>query len=177
GSESIEYADTAHALALLCARRERPRGSGAAEQRDELAPFHQQFLPCFEAEDSTAGDLLHCGISIGPMSAMGQKRRRPSLGVSRACPLCSRKRQCGSPSGSSVAYEEVCRVAPTAIVRLCLPLPCIHGQGEALCFAIKSMGGKNDVNAPVAFGWRAGRSGVGCARGARPGPRAGSADP
>jgi len=26
----------------------------AAEQHDERGPFHQQFLPCFEAQDSTA---------------------------------------------------------------------------------------------------------------------------
>src|SRR5262249_10854780 len=44
----------------------------AAEQRDEFAPFHQQFLPCFKAEDSTAGDLLHCGISKELLSAVGQ---------------------------------------------------------------------------------------------------------
>src|SRR6516162_8379458 len=56
------------------------------------------------------------------------------------------------------------------------PLPRIRGQGEALCFAIKSVGGKNDVNAPVALGWRADRGGVGCARGVRAGSRAGSAD-
>jgi hypothetical protein len=56
---------------LLRARRERPRGRGAADERDELAPFHQQFIPCFEAEDSIAGDLLHCGISKEPLSTMG----------------------------------------------------------------------------------------------------------
>src|SRR5262249_42905291 len=50
----------------LRARRERLRDRRTAEQRDELAPFHQQFLPCFEAEDSTTGDLLHCGISKEP---------------------------------------------------------------------------------------------------------------
>src|SRR5215813_7042561 len=49
-------------------------GDRAAEQRDELAAFHQQFLPCFEAEDSTAGDLLHCGISKEPLSAVGHSR-------------------------------------------------------------------------------------------------------
>jgi hypothetical protein len=59
---------------LLRARRERPRCRRAAEQRDELAAFHQQFLPCFEAEDSTAGDLPHCGISKEPLSAVGQNR-------------------------------------------------------------------------------------------------------
>ena len=35
-----EHADAPHALALLRARRERPRGRRAAEQRDELAPLH-----------------------------------------------------------------------------------------------------------------------------------------
>jgi hypothetical protein len=35
-----QHADAPHALALLRARRERPRGSHAAEQRDEIAPFY-----------------------------------------------------------------------------------------------------------------------------------------
>src|SRR5262249_6803473 len=35
-----EDADPPHALALLRARRERPRGRRAAEQRYELAPLH-----------------------------------------------------------------------------------------------------------------------------------------
>src|SRR5215475_3649565 len=35
-----EHADAPHPLALLRARRERPRCSRAAEQRDELAPLH-----------------------------------------------------------------------------------------------------------------------------------------
>jgi hypothetical protein len=61
-------------IKFIRARRERP-GGRAAEERDELAPFHQQFLPCFEAEDSTAGDLLHCGISKESLSAVGHERR------------------------------------------------------------------------------------------------------
>ena len=39
-----QHADPAHALALLRPRRERPRGS-AAEERDELAPFHCSIAP------------------------------------------------------------------------------------------------------------------------------------
>src|SRR5262245_35731359 len=35
-----QYRDPPHPPALLRARRERPRGCRAAEQRDELAPFH-----------------------------------------------------------------------------------------------------------------------------------------
>src|SRR5262249_48948127 len=35
-----QHADSPHSLALLRARRERPCGSRAAEQGDEIAPFH-----------------------------------------------------------------------------------------------------------------------------------------
>jgi hypothetical protein len=35
-----QHADPPHPLALLRARRERPRHRRAAEQRDELAAFH-----------------------------------------------------------------------------------------------------------------------------------------
>ena len=35
-----EHADAPHPLALLRPRRDRPRRRRAAEQRDELAPFH-----------------------------------------------------------------------------------------------------------------------------------------
>src|SRR5262245_33599715 len=73
-------------LSLLRARRERPGGRRAAEQRGELAPFHQQFLPCFEAEDSTAGDLLHCGISGPSMTAMGQTRSFGNVGSMSGLP-------------------------------------------------------------------------------------------
>src|SRR5262249_26708421 len=61
----------------------RPRNRRTAEQRDELAPFHQQFLPCFEAEDSTAGNLLHCGISKEPLSAVGHFRQIGTLQTPR----------------------------------------------------------------------------------------------
>src|SRR5262249_16870457 len=37
---SHQHADAPHPLALLRARRQRQRGCCAADQRDELAPFH-----------------------------------------------------------------------------------------------------------------------------------------
>ena len=41
-----EHADPPHALPLLrAARRERPRSGCAAEERDELAPFHCSIAP------------------------------------------------------------------------------------------------------------------------------------
>jgi hypothetical protein len=43
-----QHADAPHALGLLRARRERPRGR-APEQRDEVAPFHSH-APVLAAE-------------------------------------------------------------------------------------------------------------------------------
>jgi hypothetical protein len=40
GGEIHEHADAPHPLALLRARRERPRGCRAAEKRDEIATPH-----------------------------------------------------------------------------------------------------------------------------------------
>jgi hypothetical protein len=48
---SHQYAKAAHPVALLRARRERPRRRNA-EQRNELALFHSQSLPCFRPKDS-----------------------------------------------------------------------------------------------------------------------------
>src|SRR5262249_34700423 len=72
---------------LLRACRERPCSRGPANECNELAPFRQQALPCFEAEDSTAGDLLHCGISKEPLSAVGHSRRIGTLPTLTGCPL------------------------------------------------------------------------------------------
>src|SRR5262245_61611338 len=72
----------AHPPRLLRARRERAGCRRGADQRDERAPFHQQFLPCFEAEDSTAGDLLHCGILKEYLSARGHSRHSRHPGAS-----------------------------------------------------------------------------------------------
>src|SRR5262245_39405199 len=88
---AIEESNHRH-RGLLRPRREGPRRR-AAEERDELAPFHQQFLPCFEGEDSTAEDLLHCGISTRLRSARGQTRpswpRRPHPSMSAVAPIAS----------------------------------------------------------------------------------------
>ena len=43
-----EHADAPHPLALLRARRERPRRRRAAEQRDELAPLHVWMAPAWQ---------------------------------------------------------------------------------------------------------------------------------
>src|SRR5215472_7504017 len=45
--ERHQHADTPHALALLRARRERPRGR-AAKQRDELAAVHVWMAPAWQ---------------------------------------------------------------------------------------------------------------------------------
>src|SRR5262245_20510491 len=41
------------------------------------------------AEDSTAGDLLHCGISVPLMTALGHSRPVEGPPVAGACPLRS----------------------------------------------------------------------------------------
>jgi hypothetical protein len=46
---AIEKSYDGH-LSLLRAWRKRPRDDGSAEQRNELAPFHWQYLPCFRAK-------------------------------------------------------------------------------------------------------------------------------
>src|SRR5262245_50198777 len=63
------------------------------QRRDELTPFHQQILPCFEAEDTTAGELLHCGISTEPLSALGQERTSPTYLAMSALLLKADKQQ------------------------------------------------------------------------------------
>ena len=45
----MQHADAPHALALLRARRERPRRRRAAEQRDELA------APCMSGKQHSEG--------------------------------------------------------------------------------------------------------------------------
>src|SRR5262249_57595540 len=50
GDGTQEHSDPPHPLALLRARCERPRDCRAAEQRDELATFHCQWLPCFDGK-------------------------------------------------------------------------------------------------------------------------------
>jgi hypothetical protein len=50
---SHQHADPSHPRALLRARRERPRGYRAAEQRDELAPF--QLIELHSMPASQAG--------------------------------------------------------------------------------------------------------------------------
>jgi hypothetical protein len=60
----------------LCSNK--PRRRRAAEQRDEVAPFHwPDASRAFDRKDSTpqyGRRLLRCGISIQPMSQMGQGR-------------------------------------------------------------------------------------------------------
>jgi hypothetical protein len=51
GSRGQKHADAPHAVALLCARRKRPRYGRATEKSDEVAPLH--VAPRFDSEPST----------------------------------------------------------------------------------------------------------------------------
>jgi len=75
-----------------CARAANGHATAAPPSSVKVVPFHQQFLPCFETEDSTVGDLLHCGISKEPLSAVGQQRRTKAPTAFAGCPLSSPKR-------------------------------------------------------------------------------------
>jgi hypothetical protein len=77
---------------LLRARRERPRDRRAADQRDEVAPFHCSMPPVLPTEriptSQQVGRLLRCDISIQRMSPWGhllQVRPRPLV---NKCLLC-----------------------------------------------------------------------------------------
>ena len=60
-------------------RTERPRCRRAAEQRDELAPFHCPVPPVLPTERIAhlliRGRLLRCGISIRLMTGWGQTEK------------------------------------------------------------------------------------------------------
>src|SRR5262249_7668416 len=66
---------------LLRPRRDRPRSR--AEQRDELAPFHDLIPPVLPTERiahlSYGRSLLHCGISTRVMTAVGHLRQTETL--------------------------------------------------------------------------------------------------
>src|SRR5262249_9374266 len=63
--------------ATLTHRFHKRRGSRAADERNEVAPFHCQWPPVLRPKGSTPQHrrrLLRCGISIWRMSALGQER-------------------------------------------------------------------------------------------------------
>src|SRR5262245_34399469 len=69
-----EHADAAHALALLCASRERPCRSRSDDQRDE-GPWDHFPLPLVAPPNGYHGvNLLRCVISTRSTSAQGQKQ-------------------------------------------------------------------------------------------------------
>src|SRR5262249_6082652 len=83
-----EHANAPYLLALLRTRRERPRRR-AAEQRDEIAPFHCPVPPVLPTERIApqaqyARRLLHCEISVLSMAALGHSQG--TISRSRAVP-------------------------------------------------------------------------------------------
>jgi hypothetical protein len=117
--------------------------------------LHQQFLPCFEAEDSTARDLLHCGISKKPLSAVGQSRHIDTPATRTQCPLyCpgsgwpERKRLCRGriPLGDD-NDDPITSNAGDAVAKLIIQLARAgEGDPERLCGrAWMSFASKNAV--------------------------------
>jgi len=87
-SERREHADAPHPLALLRARRDRPRSCRAADERDELAPFYliglhsvpvsQGRIAGYRIGEDQSGDN---GTILQPV---GRWRGRPFAGRARA---------------------------------------------------------------------------------------------
>jgi hypothetical protein len=59
----LQNANAAHTLALLRARRERPRGRRAAEQRDELVPFHHSIASSARAS-RVSGIVMPIALAV-----------------------------------------------------------------------------------------------------------------
>src|SRR5262245_59246644 len=57
-----KHADPPHALGLLRAYRERPRGRRAAEQRDELAPAHS--ITSSARPDKGSGTVMPSALAV-----------------------------------------------------------------------------------------------------------------
>src|SRR5262249_22708164 len=88
-----EHTNATHALALLRARRERPR-RGGAEQRDEIPPVHRAILPVLPtgriAHLGTAGDCRAAAFRFD--SCRLRVRLGPSA-MSAQCPVCESGRR------------------------------------------------------------------------------------
>ena len=84
-----KYTNPPHALALLRARRERPHGSTAAEQRDEIASFHLRD---------------HSITSSARASSVGGTSRPSSLAVLR---LVTRSYLVGACTGRSAGFSRL----------------------------------------------------------------------
>src|SRR5262249_14387697 len=63
-----EHADASHSLALLRARRQRPRRCRAAEQRDELAPPHHSMTSSARAR-SIGGTSIPSAFAVLRLTA------------------------------------------------------------------------------------------------------------
>src|SRR5262249_51729761 len=92
----------------------------------------RQFLPCFEAEDSTEGGLLHCGISKEPLSAVGSiwSNRRARDGLVMSASVRSRPNRSGlcTRRGSSPQLRDF-----RNLVRLLFKWGCCFGRPVANC--------------------------------------------
>ena len=76
------HANRPHPLTLLRARRERPRGCRAAEERDERAPLHVWMAPAWQeiiwraAQRSLAVMCPACWCSPGGLLALMESANR-----------------------------------------------------------------------------------------------------
>src|SRR5262249_16198597 len=80
--------------------------AGAGEQRDELAPFQWQCLPCIQPRDTTAGNLLQCGILSGLMPLWVNLDRVDRAGTSIHIRYASKSDQIGLSQRTVAKFQK-----------------------------------------------------------------------
>src|SRR5262249_51218 len=88
-SDTHKDADPPHPLALLRARRERPRDCRAAEQRDEPAPLHRcnHSITSSPVASSVGGTVTPSALAVFTLTA-SSNRTGCSTGRSAGCVPC-----------------------------------------------------------------------------------------
>ena len=113
--ERNQHTDASHALGLLCAGGERPRGSRTAEKRDELpsphVPLDEQGLSLALCERAASVNQVQCPLWV----KSGHVQRNS------ACPLSANSGHCVHSSNSSARASTdggIVRPSAFAVLRL-----------------------------------------------------------
>jgi hypothetical protein len=83
---------------LLCARRERPRGCRATDERDELTPLHAEHQARPSRARCVEGRIPRDKRAVLTARHLARARRAPSRTVNAGCGLCGTGCCCGRQS-------------------------------------------------------------------------------
>src|SRR5262249_57983977 len=101
GGLRAQHADAPHTLALLRARRQRPRGCDTTQKRDEFPPPHGAYpkakdhkpiiAPCIAANSGHSSPLwVKSGHNTVPLLMSALPPKADIRGQASVCPLCAR---------------------------------------------------------------------------------------